>query len=115
MAERIVSYAKSVGLIHLKPDAGIQTGLNALAATPEFDEILLRVADARGCPYEQVRDQAKRLYNEVSKHAHGNDPLITVRAKDFTPNECAALIAYLELQSTWPWHLDWIVEEKPLQ
>ena len=115
MAERIVSYAKGVGLIHLNPNEGIQTGLNVLAMTPEFKEILWRVANERCCPYEQVNNRARRLYDEVSKHAHGNDMLITVRAKDFTPNECAALIAYLELQSTWPWHLDWIVEEKPLQ
>lgn len=114
MAERIVAYAKSVELIHVPPKAGVQAGLNALAATPEFDKILWRVANQRGCVYEQVFDRTKHLYDEVSKHAHGNDMLIVVRAIDFIPNECAAVIAYLELQSTWKWHLDWIVEEKPL-
>lgn len=112
MAERIVYQAKHTRLIKVNPEAGVQTGLNALARTSKFQQILSRVVGDRGLVYEDVRDRAKRLYDEVSKHAHGNDQQIIVRAKDFTPNECGALITYLLLQSDWPSPLDWRVVER---
>lgn len=112
MAERIVYQAKHRRLIQVNPEAGVQTGLNALAGTPKFQQILSRVVGDRRLAYDQVLERAKHLYDEVSKHAHGNDQKIIVRAKDFTPNECGALITYLLLQSDWPSPLDWMVVER---
>ncbi|KAG0137681.1 hypothetical protein HOY82DRAFT_588917 [Tuber indicum] len=110
--ERIVFQAKQEGII--PNSGGVQKGLNALAATEKFEEILKAVADDRGLVHDHVWDRARRLYDEVSKHAHGNDKMITIRAKDFTPAECAALVAYMSMQKKWPTNLDWI-EEKSVE
>ncbi|KAG0637013.1 hypothetical protein HOY80DRAFT_1024067 [Tuber brumale] len=110
--ERIVYQAKK-GHTNLKQgrmipnSGGVQKGLNTLAETEEFEAILKSLADERRLVPALIRDRAKRLYDEVSKHAHGNDKMITVRAKDFTTEECAALVTYLSMQKQWPAPLDW--------
>jgi hypothetical protein len=41
------------------------------------------------------------LYPEVSKHAHGNVGVITLRGSNFTPCEFTALFSLFKLQDTW--------------
>ena len=52
----------------------------------------------------------EHLYHEVSKHARGNELIITIRAKDYVPGGVATLIAYLKLQEKWPHALPWRLE-----
>jgi len=106
---RIVYHAKEKKVI--PASKGVQNGLNALAATPDFKKILERVVNERGLVYEKVRDRVALLYDKVSKHRFGNAQLIIVREKDFTPEESAALVTFLLLQSEWPIHLDWREEK----
>lgn len=51
----------------------------------------------------------RKIYHRVGKRAHGNERCIKLRAKDFTPNEMAALIAYYKMQDNCPDALDWEV------
>jgi len=111
----MVYFAKTTGKIQVSPDAGVQTMLDVLARTPRFEKIAQKVAKDRCLKFDSLSFRAKCLYDEVSKHVHGNDVMITVRAKDFTPDECGALIAYLELQKEWPGPMNWVVEEKPVE
>jgi len=115
VAERIVYYAKESKRIVVDEDAGVQTILNALARTPKFKKVARKVADDRCLKFNRLSFRATRLYDEVSKHVHGNDLTITVRAKDFTPDQCGALIAYLELQRGLPAAVKWVVQEKPVE
>jgi len=111
----MVYFAKTTRRIQVSQYAAVQTMLNVLARTPKFEKIAEKVAKDRCLKFDSLSFRATSLYDEVSKHVHGNDVMITVRAKDFTPDECGALIAYLELQKEWPGAMNWVVEEKPVQ
>ncbi|CUS13071.1 unnamed protein product [Tuber aestivum] len=113
--EWMVYFAKETGKIQVPKYAGVQTMLNALAGTLRFEEIARKVAVDRCLKFDRLSFRATCLYDEVSKHVHENDLMITVRVKDFTPDECGALIAYLELQKEWPAPLNWVLEEKPVE
>ncbi|CUS09335.1 unnamed protein product [Tuber aestivum] len=86
---------------------GIQQVLNEIAKTKAFDAVLQKEVQTHRLVRERVMDCVHNIYHEVSKHAHGNDGMILVRAIDFTRNERAALVAFLRLQSTWKNPLSW--------
>jgi len=111
----MVYFAKKTGKIEVPEYAGVQTILNALTGTKRFNQIAQKVADDRCLKLDRLRFRATRLYDEVSKRIHGNDIMITVRAKDYTPDKCGALIAYLKLQQEWAAPLNWELEEKPVE
>ena len=86
---------------------GITAGIKELSETPEFLEVFHAEVARRGLVPKDVTPCIPLVYHEASKHAHGNDSMITVRVKDHTPNELAALACFLILQSKWPDALAW--------
>ncbi|CUS07026.1 unnamed protein product [Tuber aestivum] len=91
----------------IRSSKGIQKGLDEIAETGDFIAVRDKVVQERGLERERVIACIHSIYHEVSKHAHGNDGTIVVRAIDFTPNERAALVTFLKLQSTWKNPLVW--------
>ncbi|RPB01202.1 hypothetical protein L873DRAFT_1788509 [Choiromyces venosus 120613-1] len=84
-----------------------QKGLNILSRQPAFKTILVSEVKVWHLIPKQVTDCILTLYHTVPKYAHGNDSTITLRASDYAPNEFAALVVFLKLQSTWPDALAW--------
>ena len=80
---------------------GVQKNLDALAALDAFKEIMAEEVASRKLVARDVERCIKALYHELSKHAHGNDGEIIIRASDFTPSECAALVSFFKLQDKW--------------
>ncbi|PUU72610.1 hypothetical protein B9Z19DRAFT_1197466 [Tuber borchii] len=89
--ERTVYQARLLKKIKGTMGTGIQAGIKELAKTSEFLDIFNAEVARRGLV-----------------------PMITVRIKDHTPNELAALACFLILQSTWPDSLAWreVVEDE---
>ena len=76
-----------------------------MARLPEFKDIAERVSKERGIHMEDLIACTDHIYHEHSKHTHGNDFIITIRAKNYTPGEVAAPVTYLRLQEKWPYAL----------
>jgi hypothetical protein len=55
----------------------------------------------------EVMACAQCLYHEVSKYAHGNQCVTTIKSSDYLSGEKAALVAYFKLQDTWSDALVW--------
>jgi len=55
----------------------------------------------------EVMACAQCLYHEVSKYAHGNQCVTTIKSSDYLLGEQAALVAYFKLQDTWSDALVW--------
>ncbi|KAG0642990.1 hypothetical protein HOY80DRAFT_1035100 [Tuber brumale] len=96
--ERIVFQARLKGKIN--SEKGTQKGLNELAHTKDFNDILKKVVQERRLVHQDVKSCFRDLYHLVSKHAHGNDGMIAIRGADYTENERAALVVFLMLQKT---------------
>src|SRR5947209_4324357 len=87
---------------------GIQNSLNELAKLPQFKAIMESEVNQWNLVMGDVEACRSRIYHELSKHAHGNSGIITIRGKDMIPAECTAVICYLNLHETWPGpHLEW--------
>lgn len=69
------------------------------------------MANERGIRVADIFICVEHLYHEHSKHAHGNDTTITIRAKHYTPGEAAMLITFFKLQDKWNHALPWRPEE----
>ncbi|KAG0640162.1 hypothetical protein HOY80DRAFT_1070710 [Tuber brumale] len=95
--ERIVFQARLQGRIN--SEKGTQKGLNELAHTKDFTDILKKVVQERCHVHQDVKSCFRDLYHLVSKHAHGNDGMIDIRGADYTENERAALVVFLMLKS----------------
>jgi len=54
-------------------ESGVQDGLDALAQTPEFIQILQEEVTARGLQLEAVTEYIPSIYYEASKRALSND------------------------------------------
>lgn len=111
-AERITYKATLENIIPSKPGGvggggGVQAKLDALAQLPDFAAIAEEEAGERGLDLDDILRSAQDLYHAVSKHAHGNDGIILVRTHEYSPEECAALVAYLRLQDGWSCPLAW--------
>ena len=89
------------------PGEGVQSSLNRLAATDEFKDVFNEVLARRGLRPQDVIPCLKHVYYELSKHAHGNDRVITLRAEDHTDKELAALVVILKVQENWADGLKW--------
>ncbi|KAG0632637.1 hypothetical protein HOY80DRAFT_1035106 [Tuber brumale] len=103
--ERIVFQARLEEKICSKH--GTQKGLNELSQKREIIDILEKVVEERCLVPKYVKDCFPHLYYTASRDAHGNDSIIAIRAADFAPNDRAALVVFLRLQSTWSHPLDW--------
>lgn len=86
---------------------GVQTRLDELAKTPEFQKIYRREIEAHGLTLPDVERCRRNIYHELSKHAHGNDGVLQIRHKDFTVNERAAVLAYYKMQDEWKDCMKW--------
>ncbi|CUS15412.1 unnamed protein product [Tuber aestivum] len=106
-AERIVEHAKELNKFHGNCPSGTQAALNVLATTHAFKKILAGEIKARGLDEKDVQSCIPLVYHECSKRAHGNTGMITIYSEDHTSNECAALVAFLKLQSGWGGGLKW--------
>ncbi|CUS07025.1 unnamed protein product [Tuber aestivum] len=110
--ERIVLQARLKKIIW-RPN-GVQTGLDELAETPEFDKELDRVVGARKLVRGDVVHCVRHLYHEVSKHALRNDGfIILANAHHFDKNYRAAMVAFLRMQDKWVSPLDWVETRPP--
>lgn len=96
------------------PTAGVQEGLNILARTPEFTEVLKEVVLTRKLDLKDVTASIDHLYAKVCDRSKGNDAqatrddvIIIIRARDFGDNELAALVSFLTIQNKWPRPLGW--------
>jgi len=94
----------------IKPDCppGVQAGLNALAKTEEFTQILLKEIAARHLESKDVIQCISSIYREASKHTFGNDSVIAIYEQDHKMKERAVLAAFLKMQSGWLYNLEWI-------
>lgn len=110
--ERITYQAATEGLI---PSAirGVQAQLDSLSKNTDFVSMYNHEIEAGRLRHADVEKCRKSLYHEVSKHAYGNDEVITIRAVDFVPTKLAALISYYKLQDSWDNCLQWQVIKRP--
>jgi len=89
----------------------VQHGLNALAKTSEFTQILHEELAVRHLAVEDVTPCIKDIHYEASRRIsaddNDDDDEITVYTKDHTPAECAVLVTFLRVQGRWPYRLEW--------
>ncbi|RPA90727.1 hypothetical protein L873DRAFT_1875118 [Choiromyces venosus 120613-1] len=109
--ERIVCQAKLIKKIRTDCAPEIQAGLDELAKTPAFIKVLHDEVAARQLALEDVIQCIASIYDGVSKHAYGNDSIITLYEEDHTARECAVLATFLKVQSAWPDGLEWRKEK----
>ena len=93
-------------------ESGVQAGLDALAKTPEFIQILQEEVTARGFQLEAVTECIPSIYYEASKRALRNDFVIAIYEEEHTMEECAVLAAFLRMQREWPHGLQWREQER---
>ena len=89
-------------------ESGVQGGLNALAKTPEFIQILQEEVAASDLKLKAITACIPYIYYEASKRALRNDFTITIYKEDHTPEQRAVLIAFLKMQRGWPSGLQWM-------
>ncbi|CUS08684.1 unnamed protein product [Tuber aestivum] len=87
--------------------AGVQKGLIELAGKEEFIKIVQQEVQDRGLNLEDVIACVPGIYDEVSNRPHDNYSKIVLWAREYTPNQVAALVGFLKMQSKWPHALDW--------
>lgn len=92
---------------HILHSGGVQERLNAIAKIPVFAKVYEEEIARRKLTKIDVDSCRKRIYHELSKHAHGNQGVITIRSKNFTPNELVAVVSYYKMQDTWNNCLTW--------
>lgn len=85
----------------------VQEGLDELAKTPEFIQILQKEVTANGLQLEAVTACIPYIYYEASKRAIWNDFIITIYKEDHTVEKRAVLTAFLRMQRGWPLGLQW--------
>jgi len=88
-------------------ESGVQAGLDALAKTPEFIQILQEEVTARDLQLEAVTECIPDIYYKASKHALSNDFIITIYKEEHTMEERAVLATFLRMQREWPHGLQW--------
>ncbi|PUU80430.1 hypothetical protein B9Z19DRAFT_1063466 [Tuber borchii] len=86
---------------------GVQSQLNRIIKSKEFQAILPEVLAARGVRSIDVRRSLATLYAVLSRDAHGNDGKIVLRELYLTDNELAGLVALLRVQRSWKNPLPW--------
>ncbi|RPA97049.1 hypothetical protein L873DRAFT_1791224 [Choiromyces venosus 120613-1] len=98
-AERMVYQAKVIKKIDPNCQPGIQDGLNEIAKTQEFIAVLEQEVVARRLVLKDVTRCIALAYDQASKHAQGNDSIITLREQHHTANQLAVLAAFLRVQT----------------
>jgi len=111
----MVYEAKLIKKIGTDCPPGVQAGLSALAKTEAFTEVLQKEVAVRNLVLEDVSPSIDFVYRKALRHASGNDSVITLYEVDYTANECAALAAFLTVQSKWPYGLEWKEEKRRWQ
>jgi len=106
--ERIVFHASLERQLKREPrKAGVQKKLDHLAEREDFQAILQEEVAAHKLVYDDVWSCVKKIYHEVSKHAHGNTEPIVLDRRYYTPNELVVLTAFFRLQEKWSGALEW--------
>ncbi|KAG0638415.1 GNL3L/Grn1 putative GTPase-domain-containing protein [Tuber brumale] len=105
--ERIAYHGRLLGEIKSHYAQGVQAGLDELAKTAKFKNLLAQEIAARHLVKKDVDRCVAVVYHEASKYAHGNSRMITIYEEDHTPNERAALATFLGVQSGWLDGLKW--------
>ena len=85
----------------------VQAGLDELAKTPEFIQILQEEVTASCLQLKAVTACIPSIYYEASKRALYNDFIITIYEEDHTAEQRAVLAAFLRMQRGWPLGLQW--------
>jgi len=104
-----VYQARLLGKIKCIPKEGIQSRINKLRKTVEFQTVFNTEVARHGLSPHDVTSCLEVVYHQLSnlKYAHGNDRIITLRAEDHLENEHAALAIILKVQEDWPDGLSW--------
>ncbi|KAG0128084.1 hypothetical protein HOY82DRAFT_541553 [Tuber indicum] len=105
--ERIVIHARLINKIESHFTEGVQTGLDELARTAEFQELLAKEIKAGHVAKEDVDRCIAVVYRESPECEQGNSSLITIHEEDYTANERAALATFLGVQGGWAHGLKW--------
>ena len=111
----MVYEAKLIKKIGADCPPGVQAGLSALAKTEAFTQALQKEVAVRNLVLEDVSPSVDFVYRKTLQRATDNDFVITLYKVDYTANECAALAAFLTVQSKWPFGLEWKEEERRWQ
>ncbi|CUS08682.1 unnamed protein product [Tuber aestivum] len=90
---------------------GVQSGLIELAGKEEFIRIVQQEVRDRGLNLEDVIACVPGIYDEVCNRPHDNYCMVVLWALEYTPNQVAALVGFLKMQSEWPYSLDWREDE----
>jgi len=69
-----------------------------LAERADFKAILQKEVAAHKLVYDDPWSCVKKIYHEVSKHAHENTEPIVLDRRYFTPNELVVLTAFFRVQ-----------------
>jgi len=83
-----------------------------LAGSHAFKTIVEAEAKARDLVLKDVKRCVGLVYHECSKYGHGFSGTATIYHEDHVPNEVAALVCFMKLQSGWTGGLDWREVEK---
>ncbi|KAG0637892.1 hypothetical protein HOY80DRAFT_1049832 [Tuber brumale] len=105
--ELVVHHAKLIKKIGSNCVSGIQDGIDELAGTAALVAALQDEVAARQLTLDDVTARIGCIYNTVSKHANGNDLIITLYEDHYTREDCAVLAAFLRVQIGWPNGFQW--------
>ncbi|CUS15411.1 unnamed protein product [Tuber aestivum] len=105
--ELIVYHARLIKKIDRNSVHGIQHGIDELARTPALVAALQDQASACQLALPDVTKRIGWIYDTVSKHDNGNEYVPTLWEDDYTREECAVLVAFLEVQRGWTGGFMW--------
>jgi len=107
-----VHHAKLIKKIVTDCPPGVQAGLDALAKTSEFTQLLEEEIAARHLAPGDVIPCIASIYQQASRRPPRNDSIITIYKEHHSMQERAVLAAFLKMQSGWPDGLKWREAEK---
>ena len=87
----------------------VHHGLNALAKTSEFTQLLQEEVTTHRLVLEDVVPCIQSIHYDASRRisANDNDHVITIYTEDHTMAERVVLVTFLRMQGRWPYGLEW--------
>jgi len=92
--------------------AEVQAGLDALAKTSEFTQVLEEEIAARHLAPGDVILCIPSIYKQACRKAPFNDSIITIYKEHHSMEQRAVFAAFLKMQSRWPDGLKWAEASK---
>ena len=88
---------------------GHELGLYALCRQPEFTKVLREEVETRGLVFKDVDECVRSIYWDLlpPPPSYDRNETIVIRDVDFTPEQRAALVTFMKVQSKWSCPSSW--------